>query len=433
MLKKSLALITMVGTLSAFASAPRFHQNRLVIKLNQGAELPQTKLIKSSQHLFNNIYIVNTENLTQLESVLTDHKSVLKIEKDYFAGRAPLPSPKSSEKLLPNTQKSGALFNDPGLRKLWGFKKSKKNGMAVSEAYEQFGQAKGEEIIVAVVDTGVDYNHEDLKDVMWVNSGEIAGNGIDDDNNGYIDDIHGINTLVRDSSGKATSEIMDRHSHGTHVSGTIGAKQNNGLGIAGVASNVKIMGIRTVPNSGDETDIDVAEAFLYAAKNGARIINCSFGKSHNEGGMLVKETIEHIGKEYGVLVVAAAGNSSQNIDKRLTYPASFESESLLVVASTTKSGRLSYFSNYGLKNVDIAAPGSSIYSTTPGSRYSSMSGTSMASPNTAGVAAEVLSHNPGLTPKELKDLLLSSVTPVSKYTRKMVSGGLINLNKALEQ
>src|SRR5690606_16546063 len=144
------------------------------------------------------------------------------------------------------------------------------------------------------------------------------------------------------------------------------------------------MAIRTVPNNGDETDIDVAESFLYAAKHGAKVINCSFGKANNEGGDLVKDTINHIGQEYGVLVVAAAGNSSQDIDRRLTYPASFDSETLMVVAATTSSGGMAYFSNYGRVNVDLAAPGSGIYSTTPGNRYGNMSGTSMASPNAAG-------------------------------------------------
>jgi subtilisin family serine protease len=226
--------------------------------------------------------------------------------------------------------------------------------------------------------------------------------------------------------------MMDTHGHGTHVSGTIGAKQNNGLGIAGVASNVQIMGLRTVPNSGDETDVDVAEAFLYAARNGAKIINCSFGKSHNEGGDLIKETIEYIGEEYGVLVVAAAGNSSQDIDRRLTYPASLDSENLLVVASHSKYG-MSYFSNYGIKNVDVSAPGSSIYSTTPGNRYSSMSGTSMASPNTAGAAAEILSRSPSLSPVQIKNIMMSSVNKGSRFESKVASGGMVDLNSALKQ
>jgi subtilisin family serine protease len=226
--------------------------------------------------------------------------------------------------------------------------------------------------------------------------------------------------------------MRDTHSHGTHVSGSIGATQNNGKGVAGIASNVKIMGIRTVPNSSDELDVDVIEAFLYAAKMGAKIINCSFGKNKNEGGMAVSETIEHIRDEYGVLVVAAAGNSSRSIDSRLTYPASFPNDNLLVVASTSSNGRFSYFSNYGFKNVDVAAPGSGILSTTPNNRYSSMSGTSMASPNTAGVAAEVLSHFPNLSPVELKKVLMDSVTKSSRYRGKTVSEGRVDLQKALE-
>jgi subtilisin family serine protease len=432
MLKKALATMALIGSIVTYASTPRFSQDRLVVKINEGSQLPHSELIKSSQLLFNNFYIVNTDNLKALEAFLSKQEAVNKIEKDYFSERTPLPFPENEEKLAPSTDKSNKVFNDPGLRKLWAFQNINKNGMSVTSAYEDLGQTRGEEIIVAVVDTGVDYNHEDLKANMWINKGEVPGNGIDDDQNGYIDDIHGINTLVRDENGKATTHVFDGHSHGTHVSGTIAAVQNNRTGIAGVASNVKIMGLRTVPNRGDETDIDVAEAFLYAAKNGARIINCSFGKANNERGMLVKETIDFIGKEYGVLVVASAGNSSQNIDKRLTYPASFESTNLMVVASTTNWGRLSGFSNYGLKNVDIAAPGSKIYSTTPNARYGNMSGTSMASPNAAGVAAEVLSHNPDLTAEELKKVLMDSVTRVGKYADKMASGGLINLREALK-
>jgi subtilisin family serine protease len=227
--------------------------------------------------------------------------------------------------------------------------------------------------------------------------------------------------------------ISDGHGHGTHVSGTIGAAQNNGVGIAGVASNVSIIGIRTVPNAADELDVDVVEAFLYAARQGARIINCSFGKANNEGGLVVSETIKYIGEEYGVLVVAAAGNDSSNIDVNLTYPASFPNDNLLVVASTSSLlGGLSYFSNYGAKNVDVAAPGSSILSTTPGNSYGSMSGTSMASPNTAGVAAEVLSNFPQLSPVELKERIIRSVAPVTSFRNRMIAGGRVDLYSALQ-
>ena len=429
MLKMS---IVMMATVGAFASSPKINLNRIVVKMKDGHSLPKSSLVKSSKLLFENMYIVNTVDAKKLAQDLKSNNKIAKIQFDYFSGRKSLPSAEGTETLEKNLEKNSDGFNDPGMRRLWGFKTADKNGMDISNAYKNFGSASGDPIIVAVVDTGVDYNHEDLKDVMWVNKGEIANNGIDDDGNGYIDDIHGINTLVRDEQGRATGDMMDKHSHGTHVSGTIGATQNNGTGIAGVASNVRIMGIRSVPNSGDETDIDVAESFIYAAKHGAKVINCSFGKKHNEGGMIVKEAIDHIGEKYGVLVVAAAGNESSNNDRSKKYPASFESENLLVVASTTKWGRLSGFSNYGQTTVDVAAPGSSIYSTTPRNRYSNMSGTSMASPNTAGLAAEILARNPELSPIQLKNIIMDSVTKGRRYTSKTVSGGLINLNSALE-
>lgn len=412
---------------SAFAS-----DGRLIVKMHDNTSAPTLESAKRVQHLFGNYYVVYSSDLELARKELAKLEDVARVDNNTSAGVRKLPEAKNVEMLPMVFGKSNEGFNDPGLSRLWAFRDASRSGMSVSAAYDTFGQSNGEKVIVAVVDTGVDYNHEDLKDVMWKNSGEIAGNGIDDDNNGYIDDVYGINTLVRDSSGRATGDPMDAHSHGTHVSGSIGAKQNNGLGVAGVASNVQIMAIRTVPNNGDETDIDVAESFLYAAKNGAKIINCSFGKAVNEGGDLVKDTINYIGAEYGVLVVAAAGNSSADIDRRLTYPASFDSETLMVVASTTSSGGLSGFSNYGARNVDLAAPGSGIYSTTPRNRYGNMSGTSMASPNAAGVAAEVLSRHPELSPVQLKQILMDNVTRVSRYETRMVAGGQINLLQTLQ-
>ncbi|MBT3584192.1 MAG: S8 family serine peptidase [Halobacteriovoraceae bacterium] len=431
---KRMTLLLLVLAFSTFANAKegiRFHPNRLIVKMNKGQQVPHSKYITGVKNLFGTHYVVQTSAVEELQNELSGNSNVTYTEKDYYAGKRDLgylvPTP------LPHSFKSAPSFNDPKLSRQWLFKDAVKHGISVSKAYSENISTPQKEIIVAVVDTGVDYNHEDLKEVMWVNAGEIPGNGIDDDANGYIDDIHGINTLVRDSNGNATVNMMDGHSHGSHVSGIIGAKQNNGKGIAGIASNVRIMGIRTVPNSADELDVDVAEAFIYAAKNGAKIINCSFGKAHNEGGQMVAEAIKHIGEEYGVLVVAASGNSSADIDRRLTYPASFPNEHLMVVASTTSGGRMSYFSNYGARNVDLAAPGSSIYSTVPGNRYSSMSGTSMASPASAGVAAEVLSNFPNLTPLQLKAVLMDSTTPIGRFSGRMVSGGRIDLVRALQK
>ncbi len=426
-------------SLSALADNARFDPTRLVVTLKENTEMPKSSLIKSSKHLFKNIYVVNTTDAAALEKELAKEFGVISTEKNYFAGKRELakkiPTPKSffNFNLFENFP-----FNDPEVNKIWSFLSPEANGVGVNKAYLSPLNIEKQEVIVAVVDTGVDYNHEDLKNMMWVNTEEIPGNGIDDDGNGYVDDIHGIDTLNRNAQGIPSGNPMDDHYHGTHVAGTIAAEQNNKKGIAGIAEKVKMMAIRAVPSNGDETDIDVVESFLYAAKMGARIINCSFGKTHNEGGMIVSEAIDYVGQEYGVLVFAAAGNDSNifskhDIDKNLKYPASFENDALIVIAATQKSGSLASFSNVGKKNVDLAAPGQQVYSTMPNNKYGMLSGTSMASPTAAGVAAEVLSHFPHLTNLELKEILMKTVTNVSKFKGYMVAEGTINLYDALQE
>ncbi|MCO4753859.1 MAG: S8 family serine peptidase [Bacteriovoracaceae bacterium] len=415
---------------AAFAQSPRFESTRLFVKVAKGAKLPESSLIQSAKPLFGQNYLVKTSNAVALENELKNNKQVVKTERSYYAGKRKLPTAQKTKSM--DSSSFFEAFNDPKASKVWAFRDASRKGVSVNKAYMDPLAINKEEVIVAVIDTGVDYNHEDLRDVMWSNPAEIANNGIDDDNNGYIDDIHGIDTINKDDQGNASGDPMASHAHGTHVAGTIAASQNNGVGIAGIASNVKIMAIRAVPDSSDETDADVVESFLYAAKHGAKIINCSFGKAHNEGGMIVNETIDHIGQTYGALVIAAAGNEyrSDN-DNKPKYPASFPSDYLLVVASTNKSGGLSWFSNVGQNTVDVAAPGSSVYSTVPGNGYSSMSGTSMASPTTAGVTAEVLSHFPELNPISLKKVIMESVTKVGRFEDLMVSGGRIDLYQAL--
>ncbi|MGZ3787943.1 MAG: S8 family peptidase [Bacteriovorax sp.] len=407
--------------------------NDLIVKLKPGQTLPRLSTIKSVQNLFQNVYVLRTDHLAEVEAALKNSPAVFYTERNHRSERRALPTPdKHSTITFEKGRQLDSQFNDPLVNQVWSFLDAAQNGVSVNAAYKVYGTSNTTPVIVAVVDTGVDIQHEDLKDVIWTNQKEIPGNGIDDDGNGYIDDINGINTLVRDEKGSATVDIKDTHSHGTHVSGTIAAKQNNGIGIAGIASNVKIMPIRTVPNDGDETDVDVAEAFVYAARNGARIINCSFGKSTNEGKRLIPDTLKYIAENYGVLVIAAAGNDSTDIDVTPTYPASFDNDNLLIIASSSSGGGMSYFSNYGKVSVDVAAPGSNIYSTVPGNKYESMSGTSMATPTTVGVAAEILSHHPDLTYGQLKDVLINSVTKISKFKNKMVSGGRIDLLKGLE-
>lgn len=410
---------------SSTPSEPRFEQDKLFVKVKKGSKLPQSSLIKSAKHLFGENYLVKTQNASLLAEELKSLSSIARIEKSYYAGKKKLPA--ASRQKLNAPREDFEYFNDPLANRVWAFRDADAHGVSAHKSYLSPLNINKEEVIVAVVDTGVDYRHEDLRDIMWVNHDEIPGNGIDDDQNGYIDDVYGIDPLDDDTNPMAS------HAHGTHVAGTIAATQNNGIGIAGIASNVKIMAIRTVPDDSDETDADVVESFLYAAKNGAKIINCSFGKSHNEGGMIVNETMDHIGKEFGAMVVAAAGNDyrSDN-DVTLTYPASFPSDYLMVIASTTRYGGLSSFSNIGANTVDLAAPGSSVFSTMPGNGYANMSGTSMATPTAVGVTAEVLSHFPELDPISLRSILMNTVTKVDKFDGLMVTSGRIDLYNALQ-
>ena len=427
----------------AHAESNRFHPNHLFIKMKAGETLVESSLIKSSKKLFGDLYLVKTTSADALSNELSGSKTIEYVQKDFYAEKRIMPkhevlTPAGS--FMKNLQStfdfSAAQFNDPEVSKLWAFTTEK--GLAVNDVYANLPAQTPKEIIVAVVDTGVDHNHQDLKDVMWRNTKEIPNNGIDDDGNGYIDDIHGINTLVRDSRGNATMNTMASHWHGTHVAGTIAATQNNGIGIAGVANNVKIMAIRTVPDAADELDSDIVEAYLYAANNGAKIINCSFGKAHNEGGMVVRDTINSIERK-GVLVVVSAGNDSQgswggwhNNDEDAKYPASFDSKNMIVIASMDSAGNLSSFSNIGKFSVDVGSPGSNIYSTINNNAYSMASGTSMAAPNASGVAAMIMGYYPRLNPQAVKKVMMDSVIKTDQLSDKVASGGRLNLKNALE-
>ncbi|WP_400075714.1 S8 family peptidase [Winogradskyella sp. R77965] len=439
-------------------------------------------------------------------------------------------------------------------------------GMAVDRAYsELIKNKKGSKVIVAVIDSGIDIDHEDLDDVIWTNKDEIPNNGKDDDNNGYVDDIHGWNflgdaydeqleyvrilssgdtsnpryaeaqstydseyqlwtgrktqydqiaqviknadetlaghlgkkdytikevnaiktedqtllqavqiaqqvnangstlaeatkeingivvqinerlnfNLNKNFSGRKTGDDINNlsdigygngnvkpvkkdESHGTHVAGIIAAERNNGKGANGVANNVEIMAIRTVPN-GDEYDKDVALAIRYAVDNGAKVINGSFGKSFSPHANWVRDAIKYA-SDNDVIFVHAAGNDSKNVDTEPNFPDDNVnyvevSDTYIRVGSLTSkygSKMVSSFSNYGNKNVDVFAPGSEIYSTVPENEYEPISGTSMAAPGVAGIAALIRSQYPNLTAAQVKQVILDSGLPL---TTKVVVGG----------
>lgn len=272
-------------------------------------------------------------------------------------------------------------------------------------------------IIVGVIDTGIDYTHPDLAANIWTNTREIAGNGIDDDGNGYRDDIRGWNFVANNNN------PMDDNSHGTHVAGTIGAVGNNGVGVTGVAWNVKLMPLKFMDASGGGYLSDAVRAVDYARVNGAKIINASFGGGGFSSAM--QSALSRF-QQAGGIFVAAAGNEASNNAVVASYPANYELTNVISVAASTSTGALASFSNFGT-NVDIAAPGQNILSTIPGGKYGSMSGTSMAAPHVAGALALLWGQSPTATATQLINAVYSNTDAV--LTSRTIYGKL-NVGKA---
>jgi len=320
--------------------------------------------------------------------------------------------------------------NDPGFSELWGLHNTGQSGGTADadvDAPETWDIATGEDVIVAVIDTGVDYNHEDLSANMWLNTGEIPDNGLDDDGNGYIDDYRGWDFSNNDN------DPMDDHYHGTHCAGTIAGLGNNGVGVVGVNWTAKIMPLKFLDAYGSGYSSDAMEAILYAQDKGVRISSNSWGGGPYSQALY--DAIESFGESGGLFVAAAANGGidqvGDNNDIYPIYPASYNNQNIISVAATDRNDALASFSNYGVNTVDLAAPGVSIYSTILNNGYAYKSGTSMATPHVAGVAALVLSKSPYLSVDLLKNAILSSVDPIPSLHGKLVTGGRLNAWKAM--
>lgn len=296
---------------------------------------------------------------------------------------------------------------------------------------------RGKEVVIAVIDTGVDYNHPDLAGRIWTNPGEVPGNGIDDDKNGYIDDVRGWDFADGDN------DPVDRYGHGTHVAGIIAAGWNNAAGIAGIFPKAKLMLLKVSTGSSADMDtFDIVSALDYARANGAHIVNGSYGGSAAEPDEY--EAFADL-KNAAILAACAAGNSGRNVDvESKTYPASYAHstnpsypplDNIISVAASTPQDALSGNSNYGLNSVDLMAPGYNIYSTCLNSTYCYKDGTSMATPQVSAVAGLVLSRTPHLTYLQVKDAILNNVdvdpNPVWPVSGKLITGGRLNAFKAL--
>ena len=323
--------------------------------------------------------------------------------------------------------------DDPDFVSLWALNNTGQDGGtsdADIDALEAWDITTGDaNIVVGVIDTGVDYNHPDLQANMWVNPNEIAGNGIDDDGNGVIDDIHGFSAV--NNSG----DPMDGNGHGTHVAGTIGAKGNNGVGVVGVNWDVSIVGCQFLDASGSGSTANAIACIDYMTdlKVNHGVDIKATNNSWGGGGFsqALKDSIEAGGNE-GILFFAAAGNDAVDNDANPHYPSNYDSDVVMSIASTDRNDNMSSFSQWGLTSVDMGAPGSAILSTTPGNTYSTYSGTSMATPQMTGAAALVWSINPDLTPLEMKQLLMDSGDANAALTGKTVAGTRLNVANALD-
>ncbi len=316
------------------------------------------------------------------------------------------PSPSKPELQNPPAEVNPPVA-DPQLAKAYGIEK-----IGATKAWETHKGNK--DFVVAVIDTGIDYNHEDLSFNVWRNPTP-----------GPKNDVAGYDFVHDDGL------PFDDNQHGSHCAGTIGGVGGNGVGVSGVAQRISIMGLKFLSGEGSGTTADAIRAIDYAIEHGAKVLSNSWGGKGDDGNQALKDSIDRA-KAKDVLFIAAAGNDSTNNDgNNPSYPAAFDNDNLIAVAATDKDDKLAFFSNYGKRTTHLAAPGVNVFSTTPGNKYAQLSGTSMACPHVAGAAALIWSKNPSMTYKEVKQKLLSTVDKVPALAEKTSTGGRLNVLSAL--
>ncbi|KAA0009195.1 MAG: PKD domain-containing protein, partial [Thermoplasmata archaeon] len=373
------------------------------------------------EKIFKNKAIQNLSNIYKL--TLEKNSNILAVAREYEKD----PHVEYAE---PNyIYHTCVIPNDPDFDLQWALNQPSDHDIDAPEAWDI--ETGNKHVVIAIIDTGVDYNHPDLAGNIWINEDEIPDNGIDDDGNGYVDDIRGwdfVNTTASVWPGEdgtiRDNDPMDFHGHGTHCSGIAGAITNNSIGIAGVCWNCSIMAVRAGYKGSDgggylEND-DSAAAIVYAVDNGANVISMSWGSYYSSN--LIKNALDYAYNN-GVVLVAAAGNDNVSTKH---YPAGYDN--VISVSATDSNGVKAIFSNYG-SWIDVAAPGVNIYSTYLNGTYTSLSGTSMACPFVAGLAGLILSKNPSFSQEEVRTILRSTTDNIS--SSKYVGIGRINAYKAM--
>lgn len=409
------AALALIG-MNAFANEPEAVPGEYVVKLKTSVAADKASLQTLSNVLGayvkstiadDNIVVIKRasfEKTTSAVSILSENPLVEIVEPNYIYRIKRTP-------------------NDPLFPRLWGMSNSGHPGIDIGAEKAWDITTGSKDVLVAVIDTGINYNHPDLKDNVWVNEAELNGvTGVDDDGNGVIDDIHGFNAI--DGSG----DPLDDHGHGSHCSGTIGGHGDDGVGIAGVNWNVRIMGVKFLSGQGSGTLDDAIKGIDYAVKMGAKILSNSWGGGGES--QTLKEAIERANAA-GVLFVAAAGNESNNNDANATFPATYDVPNMIAVAAIDANGALASFSNYGKTKVHVAAPGVGILSSINTNDYDSWDGTSMATPHVTGIAALLLAKDPTMTSADLKTRIVTTAKRLPSLRGKVVSGGVVNAYTAL--
>lgn len=314
-------------------------------------------------------------------------------------------------------QASDMNVNDPMAAQQWAMNDSSAASVHASTAWSR---TAGQGVVVAVIDSGIDLTHADLKNQLWVNPTEIAGNRKDDDRNGFIDDTNGANFLNN------TGNVQDDAGHGTHVAGVIAASVNNSTGGVGLAPGAKIMALKVLDNAGNGSLNAAVNAIYYAVNHGAKVINASWTISF--GTPALQSAIAYAANK-NVVFVTAAGNEGVNNDVTASYPGNYRYSNVLTVTAVDTAGKLAGFSNFGATKVDLAAPGVGIMSTVPGG-YDTWDGTSMAAPYVSATAALVASLRPDYTAAQIVAQIKNTVHHTTELTGKVVSGGYLDTGAA---
>lgn len=406
--------------------------SEVLVRFRQGTTLERIKdialrnhdLIEDRIESVNGLVVIEDTDGMGVEAVVNDYRSlpdVEYVEPNYAISLDPEPNGAIPPSYLDSAT---AGPNDPMFGDQWSLENTGQRGgsnKADISALAAWEKTKGsDKVVVAVLDSGVDYTHPDLINNMWVRPPNMAR--YSDDQLGTIDDAHGFNAI------NDTGDPMDDNGHGTHCAGIIGAEGDNSEGIAGVNWKVEIMPLKFMNANGSGTTKDAIKAINYVIERkragvNVRVINASWGSTAKSKAL--EDAIRKAGDE-GVLFIAAAGNSSADSDRSPHYPAGYNLPNVISVAALNRNDELASFSNYGAKSVHIAAPGAEILSTWLNGTFEEHSGTSMATPEVVGIAALVLSVDPDLSVKELRQRLMDATDPLPALKGKVVTGGRIN-------